>query len=458
MRSDTHWLLHFCHDNALLSETQLTGLISNLDTNQDAKACAALLAKSGWVEDQAFLNEAVEIAKKNAREGYALPHLPGMNTCSDLTEFGEFPDYAELQAQDDQTLRQSVEALFLKCQQIGVSDLHITSGARPRVRHHRKIVYLSQAPLPDKLARRINLVLLSAPQREAFETDKDLDYALTLGDSSDGCRMRFRANLMYQQKGISGVYRIIAGRLQTLEELGFPNAENIRKLLAYHNGIILVTGPVGSGKTTTLASLVHELNQSRQEHIITVEDPIEVMQDSEQSIVTQRQVGKHTQSFQSALKSALREDPDIIVIGEMRDLATIEMALTAAETGHLVIATMHTRDAYSTLSRLLDVFPAAQQNQIRAMTAGSLRGILCQRLVPSSDEGVALACELMINTNAVANIIRDAKETGLESAMQTGRRQGMRTINESLDALVAAGRITEEVAAANRSNPEPKNS
>lgn len=240
----------------------------------------------------------------------------------------------------------------------------------------------------------------------------------------------------------------------TLEELGFPNADNIRKLLNYHNGIILVTGPVGSGKTTTLASLVNELNQTRKDHIITVEDPIEVMQHSANSIVTQRQVGEHTESFNSALKSALREDPDIIVIGEMRDLETIEMAVTAAETGHLVIATMHTSDAGATLNRMLDVFPPSQQNQIRAMTAGSLRGIVCQRLIPSVDDEVVLACELLINTTAVANIIRDAKETGLESAMQSGKQLGMLTMNDSVQTLLDQGRITPEVAEENMFNAE----
>lgn len=456
MRSDTHWLLYFCVDNDLLTEAQLSGMINNLDASTDAKACAALLAKSGWVKDVEFLENAVAVARTNAREGYDLPALPGFTEVADLANFGTFPNYSELEAMDDAALRAEVEALFEKCQNLGVSDLHLTGGARPRVRHHRRIMYLTQRSMPDSLARRINLVLLNDVQRATFEKDLDLDYALTLGDSDDGYRMRFRANLIEQKNGISGVYHIIADRLKTLEELGFPNADDIRQLLTYHNGIILVTGPVGSGKTTTLASLVNELNQSRKEHIITVEDPIEVMQDSRKSIVTQRQVGAHTASFETALRSALREDPDIIVIGEMRDLETIEMAVTAAETGHLVIATMHTRDAHSTLNRLLDVFPASQQNQIRAMTAGSLRGILCQRLIPSVDDEVALACELLINTNAVANIIREGKETGLESAMQSGKRQGMRTMNDSLQELLRAGRISPEVAEENLTNPEIK--
>jgi len=454
MRPDTHWLLHFCHDNSLLTEAQLAGLIANLDDDTDARECAKSLADSGWVKDASFLEDATKAAIQNAKEGYDLPELPTGSSAAGIDDFGEFPAYGDLTAMDDTALRAAVEALFATCQKVGVSDLHLTGGARPRVRHHRKIVYLSEKVLPDELARRMSYVLLTDAQRKAFEADWDLNYALTIGRAEDGCHMRFRANLMEQKNGISGVYRIVADRVQSLEELGFPNAANIRKLLNYHNGIILVTGPVGSGKTTTLASLVHELNVKRKEHIITVEDPIEVMQQSQHSIVTQREVGRDTKSFKSALKSALREDPDIIIIGEMRDLATIEMAVTAAETGHLVIATMHTRDAQSTLNRLLDVFPATQQNQIRGMMSGSLRGILCQRLIPSVDDGVVLACELLINTNAVANIIRDGKDTGLESAMQSGRAQGMRTINESIDTLRKEGRISEEVAEANRSNPE----
>ena len=452
MRPETHWLLHFCHENQLLTDAQVSGMASNLDPDMDAQSCAQLLTNSGWVQDTDFLNSAIEAARTNANEGFELPPLPGIGAATPSgTSSAEFPDFSSLEQLNDSDLRDAVEQIFIKCQQIGASDLHLTGGARPRIRHHRNIVYLNNEPLTDALARRINLLLLNDQQRKRFEENWDLDYALSIGCEQSGCTMRFRANVMEQKNGISAAYRIIPDKVQTLEELGFPNADNIRKLLNYHNGIILVTGPTGSGKTTTLASLINELNQTRRDHIITVEDPIEVMQDSSNCIVSQRQVGKHTASFHTALKSALREDPDIIVIGEMRDLETIEMAITAAETGHLVIATMHTRDASSTLNRLLDVFPPSQQNQIRAMTAGSLRGILCQRLIPSVDDEVALACELMVNTTAVANIIRDGKETGLENAMQTGTRYGMLTMNDSVKALLEQGRISPEVAEINMS-------
>lgn len=456
MRPEIHWLLHFCLENQLLTEDQIHGMVSNLAPSTDVRAVAKLLTNSSWVTDTTFLESAVEASIKNTQDGFELPAIPGVSRENTQSNVEGFPDFSTFNQLNDDELRAAIRSLFTQCQKIGASDLHLTGGARPRIRHHRRIVYLSNAPLTDALARRINYLPLTPEQRQRFETDWDLDYALTLDAETAGFKIRFRANLMEQKKGISGVYRIVADHLMSLEELGFSNADNIRKLLNYHSGIILVTGPVGSGKTTTLASLVNELNQTRKDHIITVEDPIEVMQQSVNSIVTQRQVGKHTESFKSALKSALREDPDIIVIGEMRDLETIEMAVTAAETGHLVIATMHTRDAASTLNRMLDVFPPRQQNQIRAMTAGSLRGIVCQRLIPSVDDEVVLACELLVNTTAVANIIRDAKETGLESAMQSGKQLGMLTMNDSVQALLDQGKITTEVAAENIFNAESK--
>lgn len=456
MRPEIHWLLHFCLENQLLTEGQVLGMVANLAPSTDVHACAKLLASSGWIADTAFLDSAIEAAIKNTQDGFELPVVPGLSSAGSQSNIEGFPDFSTFNQLNEDELGAAIRTLFTQCQKIGASDLHLTGGARPRMRHHRRIVYLSNAPLTDALARRINYLPLTPEQRQQFEANWDLDYALTLDDETEGFKMRFRANLMEQKKGISGVYRIVADHLMSLEELGFPNADNIRKLLNYHNGIILVTGPVGSGKTTTLASLVNELNQTRKDHIITVEDPIEVMQHSVNSIVTQRQVGKHTESFKSALKSALREDPDIIVIGEMRDLETIEMAVTAAETGHLVIATMHTRDAAATLNRMLDVFPPSQQNQIRAMTAGSLRGIVCQRLIPSVDDEVVLACELLVNTTAVANIIRDSKETGLENAMQSGKQLGMLTMNDSVQALLDQGKITAEVAAENMFNAESK--
>lgn len=433
-------------------------MASSLPETTNVYECAKLLIGSGWVKDAEFLENAINSAVKNVEKGSALPNLVGVDpqtvvkskgTNSHSTDPEPFFNITALNDLNDEGLLEAMADLFSQCRELGASDLHITSGARLRIRQHRKIVYLSDVLLDKKLARRINLLLLNDEQREQFETNFDLDYALTLNHPKSTSPMRFRVNLMEQKNGVSGVYRIVNDQLMSLEALGFSNVEVIRRLLDYHNGIILITGPVGSGKTTTLATLVNELNQKRKDHIITMEDPIEVIQDSIDSIITQREIGTHTASFHSALKSALREDPDIIVIGEMRDLTTIEMAITAAETGHLVIATMHTRDAKSTLNRILDVFPPSQQSQIRAMTAGSLRGIICQRQLPGTDGGIALASEMLVNTNAVANIIRDGKETGLEDAMQSGKRFGMQTMNDSVKSLLEAGKISPEVAAEN---------
>ncbi|HEY1848695.1 MAG TPA: type IV pilus twitching motility protein PilT, partial [Opitutaceae bacterium] len=215
------------------------------------------------------------------------------------------------------------------------------------------------------------------------------------------------------------------------------------------NGLILITGPVGSGKTTTLASMVSYLNETRKDHIITVEDPIEVIQAARGCNVTQRQVGDHTGSFFTALKGALREDPDVIVIGELRDLETIEMAISAAETGHLVIGTMHTSDAATTLNRLLDVFPAAQQTQIRASVAESLRGIVCQRLLPSPGGSLVMACEIMVNNLGISNLVRDGKTTGIRNAMETGVREGMCLMDNVVFALFNDGKISKEIALEN---------
>jgi twitching motility protein PilT len=245
---------------------------------------------------------------------------------------------------------------------------------------------------------------------------------------------------------------MVPATIPQLDQLGLRNVDAVRKLLNYHNGLILVTGPVGSGKTTTLAALVAELNTTRQDHIITVEDPIEVVQPAIGCNVTQREVGPHTSSFATALKGALREDPDIIVIGELRDLETIEMAITASETGHLVIGTMHTSDAATTLNRLLDVFPPSQQAQIRASVAESLRGILCQRLLPNTSGGLVLATELLVANSAVSALIRDGKTQGLRNVLETGTREGMCLMENAVFELYEKGAVSAIIARHNITN------
>ena len=236
--------------------------------------------------------------------------------------------------------------------------------------------------------------------------------------------------------------------MRSLEDLGYlpKDAENIRRLLDYHNGLILVTGPIGSGKTTTLASMIDVVNEKRQDHVISVEDPIEILQISKNCQVSQREVGRHTNSYRTALKASLREDPDIIVIGEMHDLETIENAITASETGHLVIGTLHTGNAPNTLNRLLDVFPPSQQPQIRAMTAGSMRGVICQQLIPDGFGGLTLIYEIMLNTMSVANIISEGNSFRLHSTMQTATKQGMCTFDQCVFEKFKLGLISFEAA------------
>jgi len=348
---------------------------------------------------------------------------------------------------NDSEAKQALIALMLIAAHEGASDLHICADSRIFVRENRAVAYKSTGIVSAKVARALNLSILSDEQANYFNDKKDLDFALPFSSGQ-----RFRVNLMQHKEGIAGTYRIVPAKTPSLEELGFPNADRLKELLAFHNGLILVTGPVGSGKTTTLAALIEILNQTREDHIITVEEPIEVIQQSNLCQITQRGVGSHTKTYKSALKGALRQDPDIIIIGEMRDLETIEMAISASETGHLVIATMHTSDASTTLNRLLDVFPPAQQTQIRSMVAESLRGIVCQRLMPNKKGGLTLASELLLQNMAVATLIRDGKIQALGNVMETGRSAGMVQMDYSVLELWQNGIIDDDIALANIRN------
>jgi twitching motility protein PilT len=378
-------------------------------------------------------------------------HRAAAETSSGPLAQGDAPKFAfeAMEALDDSALAAGLRGLLRETAAFGASDLHLSTGARPFVRKNRAFSFLSSYALTAQDALRLNTVLLSAGQKKTFLERKDYDYALALGGSS-----RYRVNLMVHKNGPAGSYRMVPDRVRSLKDLGFAqHVDTLKKLLTYHNGLILITGPVGSGKTTTLASMVDYLNTSRTDHIITVEDPIEVVQPAKGCNVSQREVGAHTKSFFTALKGALREDPDIIVIGELRDLETIEMAVSAAETGHLVIGTMHTSDAATTLTRLLDVFPPAQQTQIRSSVAESLRGVVCQRLLPAATGGgLVLACEILINNIAVSNLIREGKSQGIRNAMETGMKDGMCLMDNVVFGLYNDREITAATALAGISN------
>ena len=328
-------------------------------------------------------------------------------------------------------------------QEADASDIHLGVNAPPIWRLHGILqpIWPDAAKLTSDETAALAEGFLTGAQKIQLNERGDADFAYA---NATG---RFRTSVVRQRLGIDLVFRIINTQVRTMDELGLP--ESLKPLTRYQNGLILVTGSVGSGKSTTLAALVEQVNIERLEHIITLEDPIEYIFEPKGCHITQREVHTHTRSFSAALRGALREDPDVIMVGEMRDLETISLAITAAETGHLVLGTLHTSNASRTLDRLLDVFPVDQQEQIRIMVSESLRGIISQQLVPRADgSGRVLALETLTNTPAVANVIREAKTYMLPGIIQTGKKQGMQLMDDALAALRDRGLITAEEAEA----------
>lgn len=318
------------------------------------------------------------------------------------------------------------------------SDLHLASGSAPYLRINGEMVKLNYKDVTPEVCQALILEILTERQRAIFLEEWDLDCSYSLRGVG-----RFRLNAFRQRKGVGAVFRLIPDHIQTVEELGLP--ESLTNLLDVSEGLLLVTGPTGSGKSTTLASLIHHLNVNQRAHIITIEDPIEFVHKNEQSLINQREVSSHTKSFHQALRAALREDPDVILVGELRDLESISLALTAAETGHLVLATLHTNSATKTVDRIIDVFPENQQGQIRVMLSESLRGVVAQTLVRRSDGGGRVpVVEVLVNVPAVANLIREGKTYQVHSTMQTGQVHGMITFEASVNDLVRKGIITRQ--------------
>jgi twitching motility protein PilT len=334
-----------------------------------------------------------------------------------------------------------VAELLERVLELGASDLHLTAGARPTVRVHGQLGQLDDYPvlLSDDTQSMIYSILTQR-QRERLEREQELDCAHALPGKA-----RFRLNVYFQRDSVGAAFRLIPQEIKPLEALGIPG--QVSSLARLPRGFVLVTGPTGSGKSTTLASMVDLANRERADHIMTVEDPIEFLHTHKRCLVNQREVGEDTKSFASALKHVLRQDPDIILVGELRDLETISIALTAAETGHLVFATLHTQDAPQTVDRVIDVFPTNQQQQIRVQLAGALQGVVCQQLIPTADgAGRVVGVEVMMATPAIRNLIRDGKTHQIYSAMQAGGRHGMQTMDQSLAELVRHGYISYERA------------
>ncbi len=330
----------------------------------------------------------------------------------------------------------AIDDLFKIMVEQGASDLHITSGAPPFLRLHGRMMPLNYKELNSQEVQGLLFEILTEKQKKSFVEKWELDCAYTLQGVA-----RFRCNVFMQRKGLAGVFRIIPEKIKSAQELNIP--QGILDLLDCDRGLILVTGPTGSGKSTTLAAMIHEINLSSESHIITVEDPIEFVHQNIKCIVNQREVGSHTKSFANALKAALREDPDIILVGELRDLETISLALTAAETGHIVFGTLHTNNSAKTIDRIIDVFPSGQQSQIRTMLSESLRGIVAQTLFSRADgQGRIAAYEILRNSKAIANLIREGKIHQIPSALQTGTSLGMITFEKYIEDLVKKGKVS----------------
>ena len=343
--------------------------------------------------------------------------------------------------QDEENIQIPIPELLGKLLEAEGSDLHLTAGSPPVIRVHGDLERLEgYPPLAPRALQGMIYAILPQKLRERFEQELELDMSYSLPG-----RARFRVNVYMQRDAVGAAFRVIPFEIKPIDELGLPQV--IADLARFQRGFVVVTGPTGSGKSTTLASMVDLVNDERQGHIMTVEDPIEFLHRHKSCIVNQREVGADTHGFSHALKHVLRQDPDVILVGEMRDLETISTAITAAETGHLVFATLHTQDAPQTIDRIIDVFPPHQQQQVRVQLSTTLQGVVTQQLIPTADgRGRAVACEVLVTTPAVRNLIREGKTHQIYSSMQAGGRYGMQTMDMSLAQHVQSGRITQQLA------------
>ena len=333
-----------------------------------------------------------------------------------------------------------IDALFNMMKEQGASDLHLSTGNPPIFRQHGDMVRLNFKALGHDELKTILFEILSDKQKAHFNETKDIDFAYEVPGLA-----RFRGNIMMQYRGIAAVFRIIPSIILSADELGLP--DGVRRMTNFKKGMVLVTGPTGSGKSTTLAAMIDLINSTRKEHILTFEDPLEFIHENKLSLLNQRQIGEHTESFTSALRAALREDPDVILVGEMRDLTTIQLAMTAAETGHLVFGTLHTSTAAKTIDRIIDVFPTDQQEQVRAMLSESLKGVVCQQLLKTAEgKGRVAAFEILLGTPAIGNLIREGKTFQIPSIIQTAKKDGMQLMDQHLLDLLKTKKVNPEEA------------
>jgi twitching motility protein PilT len=342
----------------------------------------------------------------------------------------------------------SIDELLERMVEANASDLHVTTGTPPAIRVRGDVERLHGFdPLDAEQTQQLLYRILSSEQQKNFEVKRQLDFSYSLPGLA-----RFRVNVYFQRESIGAAFRLIPTELKTLEELGIP--ESLHVLAEKPRGLVLVTGPTGSGKSTTLAAIIDEINRNRSEHILTIEDPIEFLHRHKRCIVNQREIGPDATSFADALRAALRQDPDVILVGEMRDLETISTALTAAETGHLVFGTLHTQSAPSTIDRIIDVFPAEQQEQVRIQIANSLQGVVTQALLPTADGmGRVPALEILLPDDAVRNLIRQGKVEQIYSVMQTNTGRGMQTMEQSLGDLIMRRVVDLEMGLSRSSRP-----
>jgi twitching motility protein PilT len=414
--------IDFLHEQGMIDPGQAEGL---------RQAIAAPAVEAAAVETHAAIEQtpppAAEPAPAPTVEHHAPPAAPS-HTPDASVEHEGLPPFNP----NDLPLGMDAKALLQLGIEAGASDVHFGISSPALMRRHgtlQPLYHDAQVLTPENTVALIH-TFLNERQLGVLVKNMGLDFSYEVPGMA-----RFRANVVKQRKGYDSVFRIINSTVRTMDELKLPPA--LKVLTEYHNGLVLITGAVGSGKSTTLAAMVEEINRKRSDHIITLEDPIEYVFKPAGCQITQREVHAHTESFGAALRASLREDPDVIMVGEMRDLETISLAITASETGHLVLATLHTSNAARTLDRVLDAFPVEQQGQIRTMVSESLRGILSQQLIPRADgHGRVVALEVMVNTPAVANVIREAKTFMLPGIIQTGKKLGMKLMDDSLMELV----------------------